>query len=360
MGSQTPAPPPRPWVSTPLVFSAPLTRAAGCNVFLKLENLQPSGSFKSRGIGNLMTRAVAASLTPQDMHFFCSSGGNAGLACATSAAALGCPATIVVPTSTSAFMMGKLRDLGADVVQVGATWAEADAHLRKVLLVEAGSRGVYVPPFDHPDVWAGAATLVDEVADQLSPEHGISSGIVDAFVCSVGGGGLLNGVMAGVEGARAQEDKEGRSIVSRARVLAVETEGADSLAASVVAGKHVTLPGISSIATSLGAIRVSDKTWEWVQRCCLGRGEDATLRSVTISDRDAVLGCLRFLDAARILVEPACGATVAMAFNGDLRRHLGGRDSDDEWAMRNVVLIVCGGSNISLDILEKYKETYAL
>ncbi|KAF3348092.1 hypothetical protein VdG2_03818 [Verticillium dahliae VDG2] len=68
-----------PWIETPLISSPELSRAAGCNILLKLENLQPSGSFKSRGVGNLVLRAVAASASA-DVHFYCSSGGNAGLA----------------------------------------------------------------------------------------------------------------------------------------------------------------------------------------------------------------------------------------------------------------------------------------
>lgn len=76
------------------------------NIFLKLENLQPSGSFKSRGIGNLMYQAM---LTKKNAHFYCSSGGNAGLAAATSAAVLSRPCTIVVPMSTSQYMIDKIR-----------------------------------------------------------------------------------------------------------------------------------------------------------------------------------------------------------------------------------------------------------
>ncbi|KLU84842.1 L-serine dehydratase [Magnaporthiopsis poae ATCC 64411] len=121
---------PKPWIETPCLYSGPLSRAAGCNIYLKLDNLQPSGSFKSRGIGYMMQRAAEASSTgssKNDIHFYCSSGGNAGLACATSAATLGCRATIVVPTLAPAHMVEKLRALGATVVQTGSNFSEADA-----------------------------------------------------------------------------------------------------------------------------------------------------------------------------------------------------------------------------------------
>lgn len=302
----------------------------------------------------LSNPATGASPNPSEkVHFYCSSGGNAGLACATTAVALRRPATVVVPTATSAFMVAKLRELGAEVVQTGASWAEADAYLREALLApeEQGVRKVYVPPFDHPDIWSGASTLVDEIALECGMGGRLAGrGGVDAVVCNVGGGGLLNGVMEGLErNAKRMMGAQG------VKVLAVETVGAESLYASVQAGELVTLPGITSIATSLGARRVSEKTWEWVQRV----GTDALI-SATVTDKEAAMACVRFLDDARILIEVACGATVATAYNGDLRRRLGKELTDEEWATRNVVLVVCGGSNISSEILEKYKATYGI
>ncbi|TDZ68352.1 L-serine dehydratase [Colletotrichum trifolii] len=328
----------KPWIETPCIASAPLSRIAGCNIFLKLENLQPSGSFKSRGVGNLMVRA-AAEAPGADAHFYCSSGGNAGLACATSAIALDRRATIVVPQTTSPLMMSKLRLLGADVVQQGENWAQADRHLREVLLANDPA-GIYVPPFDHQHVWNGAATIIEELAAQL-PEVAL-----DAVVCSVGGGGLLNGLAQGV---REQAHWAGRE---PPRLVAVETRGADSLNASIRAGEHVTLPAITSMAGSLGAVRVSARTWE-VARTTPG------FRSVVVSDAEAATACVRFVDDARIVVEMACGATLAVVYNGSLRKQLGADMSDEEWAKQNVVLIVCGGSNVTMDILDDYRAKFA-
>ncbi|KAK1760849.1 catabolic L-serine/threonine dehydratase [Echria macrotheca] len=348
MGS-IPVEPPKPWIETPLVYSIPLSRAAGCNIYLKLENLQPSGSFKSRGIGNMMFLASAAH-PASEVHFYCSSEGNAGLACATTAATLGRQATIVVPNTARPTVIARLRALGAEVVQTGANWPEADAYLRRTFLDPSrqtpGVHAVYVSPFDHPDVWSGAATLVDEVAGQMRLSHGEAP--VDALVCSVGGGGLLNGIMEGLERHKRDISRPGNQMP---RVLAVETVGADSLNASVRAGKHVTLPAITSIAASLGATRVSDKTWEWAST-------SEHLISVTVTDAEAAMACVRFLDDVRILVEVACGATLATVYNGDLRKHVGKGMSDLEWASKNVVVVVCGGSNANLDVLLGYREKY--
>ncbi|KAK0636352.1 tryptophan synthase beta subunit-like PLP-dependent enzyme, partial [Bombardia bombarda] len=384
----------KPWIETPLIFSGPLSRVAGCNIYLKLENLQPSGSFKSRyvSVHLLSFFCILMTLNPNnpdvpnalinDVHFYCSSGGNAGLACATTAVSLRRRATIVVPDTTSPWMIDKLQALNDTapspdtirVIQTGANWAQADAYLRRAFLSSAdaaskkgyGPRAVYVPPFDHPDVWAGAATLVDEIRAQMpaadnqqqqqQQQEEEAAPLLHGIVCSVGGGGLLNGICAGLG-----MDRDSDQGLSGTRVLAVETCGADSLHASVVAGEHVTLPGITSIATSLGATRVSARTWELAERWSSagnGNGNGKLLTSMTVTDAEAAIACVRFLDDARQMVEPACGATVAVVYNGALRRCLGEGMSDEEWRGKNMVLVVCGGSNVSFQILDGYLKAY--
>jgi len=326
-----------PWVRTPCVLSPEISRIAGCNVYLKLDNLQPSGSFKSRGIGNLMTRAAAAS--PSTPHFYCSSGGNAGLACATAALSLGCPATIVLPNSSPALMKNKLLALGVEVQIHGSMWSEADRYVREELMPN-DKNGVYVPPFDHQQIWDGASSIVTELREQIEgPIHGI--------VCSVGGGGLVNGIMQGIESLSWSGPKP--------HVLAVETIGADALNASVRAGEHVSIPEITSIAKSLGAARVSAQTWRWAER---GLAGEVSMKSIVVSDADAAMSAVRFADDARLLVEVSCGATLAVAYKGDLREHFGQGCSDDEWKARNIVLEVCGGAGVTMELLRGYAEAY--
>ncbi|GAB0134085.1 hypothetical protein EsDP_00002470 [Epichloe bromicola] len=321
-----------PWTNTPCALSPQLTRIAGCNIHLKLDNLQPSGSFKSRGIGNLMTRAVATS--KGDVHFYCSSGGNAGLACATSAVALRRPATIVIPMTTSELMKNKLLDLGVEVHQTGKNWAAADEYLRAELLAK-DPHGVYVPPFDHPHVWDGASTIIPELREQIDEP-------IDAIVCSVGGGGLFNGLMQGIESFPWSGHKP--------EVVGVETLGADSMSASLKANAHITLPEITSIATSLGCSRVSAETWKWCQY--------PNTHSLVVTDADAAISCVRFADDARHLVEVSCGAALATVYKGDLRDLLGRGLTDAEWAQKNIVVIVCGGSGVTLGILDQYVRDY--
>ena len=290
-----------------------------------------------------------------NVHFYCSSGGNAGLACATAARGLGSPATIVVPTSTSRYMVDRLREICDDVRVHGANWAAADQHLREEVMAEAvpGVVGtpVYVPPFDHPDIWEGAASLVEEVSRQLPT--GVHP---DAFVCSVGGGGLLCGLMQGME------QVYGKDAALATTMLAVETAGAESLAVAIAAGKVVSLPGISSIATSLGCSRVAQQTYDWY------RQRPKAVVPVVVSDAAAVDAIVHFLDDTRLLVEPACGAALAPLYtkaspDSDmtlLRQSLGASMSDVAWAEQNVVMVVCGGSNISLDILAGFRERFGV
>ncbi|KAL9119578.1 MAG: hypothetical protein Q9187_003865 [Circinaria calcarea] len=329
-----PQEPKQPWVQTPLIESAALSKAAGCRIFLKLENLQPSGSFKSRGIGNLIRRAILSqpspSPSPSTIHFYSSSGGNAGLACVTAAHTLGYPATVIVPLSTKPLMISKIRAAGAtDVVQKGATWSEADRYLRGVVLAN-NPHGIYVPPFDHPHVWEGTSTMVGEVAQQLEYAK------PDALICSVGGGGLFCGLMQGIDQVWNGE----------VDVLAVETNGADSLNASLKAGELVTLPGITSMATSLGAVRVAPKAFEY--------GRRSNVTSVVLADAEAAMGCWRLADDERMLVEAACGVSVALCYDGRLKKLLPRLTAESR-----VVVVLCGGSNITLEMLAEFRRKYA-
>ncbi|WVN89216.1 uncharacterized protein L203_104434 [Cryptococcus depauperatus CBS 7841] len=327
---------PQPWRQTPLVESAALSRMAGCRIFLKLDNLQPSGSFKSRGIGNLVRQSISSYPPDTPLHFYASSGGNAGLACVTAASALyGYPSTVVVPVSTSPEMVKNIVQAGAGAATVivqGKTIAEADNWLRETLLPQ-DPYGIYVPPFDHPDIWKGASSVAHELVDQLL---GVPP---DAIVCSVGGGGLLIGICQGLEEC-------GVTVGCQTRVVGVETQGAESFAEALRAGHVVTLPGIKSIATSLGCVRVAQKALQVAER--------GNVTSVVVTDRQAVDACLRFADDERILVEPACGATLAMIYSGKLREVMGVTEQSI------VVLEVCGGSNVSLQLLDKWKVEYGL
>lgn len=311
------------------------------NIYLKLENLQPSASFKSRGIGNLMSLAISSHPPSTPLHFYCSSGGNAGLACATAAIALARPATIVVPTSTSSLIVSKLRTLGADVVVHGKHWSEADEYMRENLMGK-DENAVYVPPFDHPHVWEGHGTIVDELEVQMRAVGGY-----DALVCSVGGGGLFVGIMEALERYNKLEESTYQKPV---RVLAMETQGAESFNLSVRRGELSRLKEITSIATSLGATQIAEKAFEW--------GSHDVVTSCVFSDAEAAMASVCFADDERILVEPACGVSVAPAYNDTLSELLFPDVDPEEFKKLNVVIVVCGGSKATLQLLQEWKEEY--
>lgn len=287
---------------TPLLDSAPLARALEARVWLKLETLQPTGSFKIRGIG----RACEEAWSSGARRFVSSSGGNAGLAVAYAGGKLGAAVTVFVPRTTSARMIGKMQAEGASVEVRGDAWDDAHA----AALEAAEQQGAfYVHPFDMPAVWHGNATLVREAIEQ-----GIER--PDAVVVAVGGGGLLCGVLEGMHAAG----------WTQVPVLAVETHGAASLHAAMAAGAPVDIGRITSIATTLGARRVCDRVFAWTR--------EHPVTSWLVSDRAAVDACLRFADDHRLVVEPACGAALAAAYDR----------AEPLRAARSVLVVACGGA----------------
>lgn len=300
-------------LDTPLLESHPLSLASGRRVWLKLDALQPPGSFKLRGIG----RACEAYHARGALRFVSSSGGNAGLAVAYAGRQLEVPVTVVVPATTTDTAITLLRREGADVIVHGASWQEANELARSM----AGETDAFIHPFDDPLLWEGHASMIDEVARSgLSP---------DAVVLSVGGGGLLCGVAEGMR----------RAGWDQVPIVAVETEGAASLNAAMTTGELVTLDAITSVATSLGAKRVCERALQWTR--------ERRVRSVLVSDAAALSACERFLADHRLLVEPACGASLALAY----ARH----DALD--AFESVLVIACGGATATIDQIRRWAGT---
>lgn len=223
-------------VATPLVRSSFLSNKLDAEVFFKMDCLQPSGSFKLRGIGAAVVAAVAGGASG----VVSSSGGNAGLATAHAAKEVGAPCAVVLPTTTPDAVRARLEaDYGAEVIVAGDVWDEAHAEAER--LAASGGRAV-IHPFEGAAAWDGHATLVAEVDAQL---EAMGAPPVDAVVTCVGGGGLLMGILRGLDATRRP---------APVAVVAAETAGADSFARSLALGVAAPIPGgITSIAKSLGA-----------------------------------------------------------------------------------------------------------
>jgi len=248
--------------------------------------------------------------------FVIASGGNAGIAVAYSGRKLGVPVTVVVPESTTERSIEAIRQEEAEVIVKGETWQEAHGYTTGLTDHEC----VYIHPFDDPLLWAGHATIIDEVVtSDISP---------DVVVLSVGGGGLLCGI---IEGLR-------RNNMTDVPVLALETKGTDSLAAALNAGRYVGIDSITSIATCLGAKKVAKTAYDWCRK--------HEVVSHVVSDIEAVDACLNFSTDHRLLVEPACGASLAALYH------------PIEFLMdkKNILVIVCGGAGVTMDQLTSWKK----
>lgn len=304
-------------IRTPLLESRPLSALAGVEVRLKLECVQPTGSFKIRGLGH----ACQLSHSEGASALVASSGGNAGLAVAYAGRQLNLPVTIVVPETTPTLMQDRLRSLGASVRQHGAAWDESHEEAQKIA---ARSGAAYIHPFDDPRIWDGHASMIHEVHEQ-----GFTPG---AVVTVVGGGGLLCGVLQGLHDVG----------WAKVPVITVETRGASSFAQSVRAGKSITLDRIDSLATSLGARTVCQRALDWTR--------EHEVVPHTIEDSSAVQAVLRFADDHRVLVEPACGAALAAVYDKVTAIA----------AHTSLLVIVCGGAGVTLELLEKWKRLVGL
>lgn len=173
----------------------------------------------------------------------------------------------------------------------------------------------------------GNSTIVDEILTQLPPGPPPS-----ALIASIGGGGLYLGIQAGLD----------RHYLPSIPILAVEPTGAASLAYALSAGSNIPFPKITSIATSLCVQKVAERAYEMASK----RGN---VRSVVLTDAQAAMGCVRFADEERMLVEAACGISLAAVYGGWVRKCLPGIKKTDR-----VVVVVCGGSNVSLEILVSF------
>jgi threonine dehydratase len=243
----------------------PVVEAEPGALWVKLEFLQHSGSFKPRGMFN---RILANDVPPAGV--IAASGGNAGAAVAYAAHTLGLPAEVFVPVTTPHVKVEALHRRGAVVVQHGSEYAEAyEAATKRA----ADTGALFCHPYDQVEVCAGQGTLGLELLEQL-PD-------VDTVLIAVGGGGLMAGVAAALEG--------------RAQVVAVEPETCATLHSALASGGPVDVAVSGVAADSLGARRLGTIAYDVAVR--------TGVRSLLVSD-DAIVAARRALwDRYRVLVE---------------------------------------------------------
>ncbi|MDR3443330.1 MAG: pyridoxal-phosphate dependent enzyme [Legionella sp.] len=298
-------------IKTPLISSQYLKNTLGKNIYFKLESLQPSGSFKLRGIGSLCQQKCAHGA----MSFVASSGGNAGVAVAYSGMKLNKPTTVFIPSSSHPIYIEAIKSFGADVIIAGNNAGEAQV---AAMDFAKEHNAAYIHPFDHPEIWKGHSTIIDEVVAQNPTPP-------DAVVVSVGGGGLACGILEGMH----------RHSWNDIPFIAVETVGADVFAQSVIANHPVNLSSITSKATSLGSTYVASRLLQWTK--------EHPIKNIVVSDMDAENGCFSFAKDQRQLVELASGAALSLVYNNHpiIEKY------------NSILVIVCGGINTSPFNLER-------
>ena len=264
---------------TPLMKLPGLAFGVNCReVWLKLEHLQAGGSFKARGMLNrLLSHPIPAS------GVIVASGGNAGIATALAARALGVPCEVFVPTVSPKAKQDKLRALGATVVVSGAAYADA---LHACLLRQQATGALMTHAYDQVEVVAGAGTLAHEIEAQ--------GGVPDSVLVSVGGGGLIAGIATWFE--------------QRSRVVALESELTPTLFAARRAGQPVDVAVGGITADSLGAKRIGVIAWEVTQ---------AHVKNALLLPDDRIRAAQQWLWAEmRLAVEPAAALGLAALQTG--------------------------------------------
>ncbi len=270
-------------------------------LWFKCEFMQHTGSFKARGAFNRLLTAREAGELSEAAGIVIASGGNAGLANAYAAARLGVPATVFVPETAPANKVKKLHAIGATVVQHGTEYAES---YTAAVDFAASSGAVLCHAYDQPEIVAGAGGVGLELLDEL-PD-------VDTILVAVGGGGLIGGIAAAVEG--------------RARVVGVEPETVPTLHEALAAGRPVDVSVSGIAADSLGARRIGDIGFDVARR--------TGVQSVLVSDDDIIDARSRLWESHRIVVEHGAAAAYAALLSGAYR------PADGE----TVAVVLCGAN----------------
>jgi threonine dehydratase len=296
---------------TPLTESAALSRLSGASIFLKLENLQYTGSFKERGA---LSRLLTLTDAEKARGVVTASAGNHAQAVALHAARLGISATIAMPETTPLVKVRATESHGARVILHGIGY---DAAAERAQQLAAQSGAVYVHPFDDLDVMAGQGTIGLELLEQL-PE-------LDAVIVPVGGGGLIAGVATAIAEQR-----------PRVRIIGVESRTFPGMRAALQASAHETGPGGKTLADGI-AVREVGKLPLEVAR--------ARVEQIVLVDEEEIAeAILLLLERERLVAEGAGAVALSALLHHELK--LSGQ---------RVALVISGG-NIDVNLMARIIE----
>ncbi|MGN6380225.1 MAG: threonine ammonia-lyase [Gaiellales bacterium] len=289
---------------TPLTRSESFSRLAGCEVLLKHENRQKTGSFKIRGA---YVKVRSLDDAERNAGVVAPSAGNHAQAVAWAAHSAGVPAVVYMPEAASLAKVGATEGYGATVRLVGASVEESVIAARE----EASRSGrVLVHPFDDPDVIAGQGTVGLEILDH-APD-------IDAIVVPLGGGGLLSGIAAAVKAARPD-----------VRVIGVEAAGCAPYVGSLEQGEIRPVPQTETIADGIAVKRPGEITFGMIRELV----DDV----VTVTDAEIGQTIVQLLEREKTVVEGAGAVGLAALLSGKV-------------SARRAVAVLSGG-NIDTPLL---------
>lgn len=301
---------------TPLTSSHTFSRMTGCEVTMKLENLQRTGAFKLRGAWN---RLFTLSRAEARAGVVSASAGNHAQGVALASQLLGIPCTIIMPEGAPAAKIEATQAYGAHVHLHGATYDDACHY---AITYAAARSATYVHAFDDPLVIAGQGTIALEVL-QDHPD-------IDAIVVPVGGGGLIAGVAVAV-----------KAVAPHIRVIGVQAEGAAATVRSLEAGRRITLPHVSTLADGIAVKTPGQLTFPLIEKFV----DDV----VTVSESYIAKAMLLLLERSKMLVEGAGASTLAALLSPSLSYLKGKR----------VALLISGG-NVDLSRVARLEQAPAV
>jgi threonine dehydratase len=300
--------------TTPCARSEMLSKLTGQQVYLKLENLQMTGSFKERGALNRLS-----SLTEEEARrgVVAASAGNHAQGVAYHATRLGIRSIIVMPLATPLVKVTATRDFGAEVILHGANYDEACAEATRLCESEGM---VFLHPFDDAAVMAGQGTIALEMMEQIAA--------LEAVIVPIGGGGLIGGMACAIKETN-----------PKIRVIGVQTARLPSMQQALAAGHPVTVDAATTIADGIAVRRAGNITYPVVARY--------VDEIVTVDEDEIASAILVLLEREKTLAEGAGAAALAALLQA--KTSLAGE--------RNVTIgvLVCGG-NIDVTLLARIIE----
>jgi threonine dehydratase len=292
---------------TPVEYSQVLSKLGGANVWLKMENLQITGSFKLRGALN---KLLSLTSEARSKDIVTASTGNHGAAVSYALQLLKCKGTVFVPENASPMKLENIRQFGAKIRIYGADSVETELFARNYAKQH---NLMYVSPYNDIDVMCGQGTLGVELLQQTQN--------LDAVFVAVGGGGLIGGVAAYV-----------KSISPHTVIIGCQPENSAVMTQSVKAGRLLDLPSLPTLSDgTAGGVELDSITFQY----CRDNVDDYIL----VSEDDIMSAMWMVMERHHTMIEGAAGVAVASFLK-----------TRSQWQGKQIAIVLCG-ANIGLDKL---------